>query len=752
MKRPKKYRLFYKYLLSYIIILLIPLLVMYFYVYTDFINILKNEVIERNYDMMVKIKNTVDMHLSSIKEVPVQIYDNKLFRPYYINNDKINVIEASEDLSNFAVTNELIYELLFYVREDKYLYSSSGSRTISTFINTIYNYENWQYENFYETINNIKKPLLRPEETVLINNQNKYSFITYLHPLPTHISNPYATVIFLIDAVKMKDLIKNVLTNREGNTIILDEYDNIVTSLKNESYLKGSDFKQVIHNSETSKTETTMINNKEYLISSVTSNKTGWTYVTLIPVKSIMGKVLNIRKKIIYGTLFILIAGSIFIYSFMYINYNPIKMLKKYTEKNIQKNIKDTNEIEYIHNAIANLSETSTLLTKKIKNSKPALKEYLLTQVLKNNIKTIEEFNKKGKDINLGYTKPNFRVLVIALEPLEKMDKKITISRLIYDVEKVLPEKIEGYGKLSMEKNKIIFILATEEMSYSMLEPHLLYVKRYIKKEMKLQTTIGVGNQSNSISLTGKSFIEATTALDYRLVKGNNKIIFFNEITPQLTNMDYYPKAKLDQLELSLIQGETEKIKNVITEIIELIKNNNTPLFWARCLSYEIINTVMKVMYETNYQWDTDQDEKFNILSLTQFDTVEELAIIIEDISKEICSYINQDKEGYNQDLMNSLITYIKDKYTDYNFSIQQMADYFDMSASNLSHHFKKQTGQNISDYVNHLRINKAKELLKTSDYYVKEIVSKVGYCDDSSFIRKFKQIVGVTPGKYRKM
>ena len=80
------------------------------------------------------------------------------------------------------------------------------------------------------------------------------------------------------------------------------------------------------------------------------------------------------------------------------------------------------------------------------------------------------------------------------------------------------------------------------------------------------------------------------------------------------------------------------------------------------------------------------------------------------------------------------------------------MAEYFDMSASNLRHYFQKQTGQNISDYVNQLRINKAKELLKTSDYYVKEIVSKVGYCDDSSFIRKFKQVVGITPGKYRKM
>ena len=48
------------------------------------------------------------------------------------------------------------------------------------------------------------------------------------------------------------------------------------------------------------------------------------------------------------------------------------------------------------------------------------------------------------------------------------------------------------------------------------------------------------------------------------------------------------------------------------------------------------------------------------------------------------------------------------------------------------------------------LRMKRAKELLHSTDMTVKEISMSVGYYNDSSFIRQFKQHEGVTPNEFR--
>ena len=47
--------------------------------------------------------------------------------------------------------------------------------------------------------------------------------------------------------------------------------------------------------------------------------------------------------------------------------------------------------------------------------------------------------------------------------------------------------------------------------------------------------------------------------------------------------------------------------------------------------------------------------------------------------------------------------------------------------------------------------MEKAKELLMTTELSLKQIAATVGYSNVSSFIRRFKQLYGVTPGSYKK-
>lgn len=63
---------------------------------------------------------------------------------------------------------------------------------------------------------------------------------------------------------------------------------------------------------------------------------------------------------------------------------------------------------------------------------------------------------------------------------------------------------------------------------------------------------------------------------------------------------------------------------------------------------------------------------------------------------------------------------------------------------------FKNHTGVCPYDFIINYRINKAKELLRTTDYTIGEICVMTGFNDYNNFIRGFKKVVGITPLKYR--
>ncbi len=72
------------------------------------------------------------------------------------------------------------------------------------------------------------------------------------------------------------------------------------------------------------------------------------------------------------------------------------------------------------------------------------------------------------------------------------------------------------------------------------------------------------------------------------------------------------------------------------------------------------------------------------------------------------------------------------------------------MSVRNFSRRFKEATGEAFSTYLQKLRIENAKRLLETTDSSASEIMYRVGYNDERSFRRLFKQHTGLAPRHYR--
>ncbi|QLC73167.1 helix-turn-helix domain-containing protein [Pseudomonas sp. LPB0260] len=82
---------------------------------------------------------------------------------------------------------------------------------------------------------------------------------------------------------------------------------------------------------------------------------------------------------------------------------------------------------------------------------------------------------------------------------------------------------------------------------------------------------------------------------------------------------------------------------------------------------------------------------------------------------------------------------------------LEQLADQFALSLRNMIRRFKEATGQTPGQYLQNLRIERAKHLLEAGAENFDRITQQVGYEDASSFRRLFKERVGISPGAYRR-
>ena len=64
---------------------------------------------------------------------------------------------------------------------------------------------------------------------------------------------------------------------------------------------------------------------------------------------------------------------------------------------------------------------------------------------------------------------------------------------------------------------------------------------------------------------------------------------------------------------------------------------------------------------------------------------------------------------------------------------------------------FRQYTGKTIISYLNELKILRAKELLRNTDYTISEIAVELNYESTSSLNHNFKRFTGVTPTEFRK-
>ena len=108
-------------------------------------------------------------------------------------------------------------------------------------------------------------------------------------------------------------------------------------------------------------------------------------------------------------------------------------------------------------------------------------------------------------------------------------------------------------------------------------------------------------------------------------------------------------------------------------------------------------------------------------------------------------------KKGDTPQLIQSVRLYLQNNYKE-KHTLEDLGARFNINPFYLQKQFKRHTGQSPTEYLIYLRINRAKELMRSTRRSIGEIAYMVGIENTGYFTRLFKQQEGMTPQEYRKL
>ena len=132
--------------------------------------------------------------------------------------------------------------------------------------------------------------------------------------------------------------------------------------------------------------------------------------------------------------------------------------------------------------------------------------------------------------------------------------------------------------------------------------------------------------------------------------------------------------------------------------------------------------------------------------SMTSMSKLEQMPA---EICHKYCLLVKNYANPHYSRLTKDVIDYVQ-LHLEEELSLAYLADLFGKNASALSHTFRKETGINLTKFIQETRIREAIRLFNTTDLSVSDVAIVVGYQDFSYFSKVFSQITGQSPREYR--
>lgn len=310
-------------------------------------------------------------------------------------------------------------------------------------------------------------------------------------------------------------------------------------------------------------------------------------------------------------------------------------------------------------------------------------------------------------------------------------------------------------GNIFMHNDKIVLIISRTEDKREIIISEILStleeIRQSVEKYLKLTVTIGLGTIEKDVSLLSESFQNAVSALDYRLILGNNRIMWIEDIEPGSKGKIVFDENMEHDLESSIKVGTEKEVIDTIDMMFDKLSYTKTSFKGFQIYLLEMLTSILKAAQRSNVDLVNIFGDNCNLfVELYGFNDMKHIRSWFKDISVHIMNHIMKERKDNNELLVAKAKEYIRKNYCDSNININDLCSYLHISQTYFSLIFKRETKITFTNYLTSIRMDEAKQLLKTTNMKTLAVARKVGYSEPNYFSYCFKRYFGMSPSEYR--
>ena len=321
--------------------------------------------------------------------------------------------------------------------------------------------------------------------------------------------------------------------------------------------------------------------------------------------------------------------------------------------------------------------------------------------------------------------------------------------KIMKELEDEFKIKAEQFFLLQRYPSEYYFIIAAsiEEKDIILI---LTNWKEILLEQKSIEVKIAMSQKFETLTDLNKAYEQVNIALKSSFFYEDKEIYFYNEEEESVRTKE--SKDPLKAVNSLIYKGEgTIDIDSLDQIFNSLIKQGLYDEEVFKDVSVNILNRILKVSIQKNeYIYSAVYEEhlkvKESIKCCRKFSQLHEIMI---DFFIFVGQIDKNNKLDSKSRITNEMKEFINNNYFK-DLDINQLSSMFNRSPNYLSHLFSEICGETFSKYLNKVRIERSKELLKKPDYTLYCIAKDIGYSDQRYFIKMFKKNTGLTPTEFR--
>ena len=465
-----------------------------------------------------------------------------------------------------------------------------------------------------------------------------------------------------------------------------------------------------------------------HYIISTRSDALGLECVYSIYEHDMLAKVDSLTNQFLWLLILMLIVGGVLAVVFARLLARPIDML---IETVGRMSGGEPSGISDVRDALENVHRENMQLHSRYIESE---RRNVLMRLMSGQYGDREELEEDCMSVELPVTGCVYTVVLID-------ELRMPTSETANEIGRLFGDGMQVFGFRFRERQCQVFLLAEQDKGHRERAELFERIKGRYPGVM-----MAMGGQTQDIMHVQSAYQDCVFARRRAQMKGENAPVMSDSAHTQ-EGQAIYPRQELDALYNILKQKDVEKLSFIQDTLMFSLRALGDDPIYQQALCYDIISTYNLAMAKLGIGGRSDS-QPFRTIDRGSMH-IDRLLEMINDLYTEaLDAFIAEEVPAQGNDI-SDIIAYIDSLHENIPNACE-LAERFGVSPSNLSHQFKRATGDTLASYIAERKMAIARQLLVETDMDVAQIGEKLGYTHPSSFIRMFHRVQGMTPAQYR--